>query len=99
MGKVKSTTYKHFKDKADFNVHDFNEFSNHAPLTFALNANNLSDNGENNPRIHFAWKSEFKDQFLQDIAGGVQDLEHSLQSGVNSNFIGINIDLFSQYTR
>jgi exonuclease III len=73
------TSYKHFKDIADFKVHDFNEFSNHAPLTFALNANNLSNNGVNNPRIHFAWNSEFKDQFLQHIAGGVQDLENRLR--------------------
>ncbi len=53
-------------------------------MTFALSTNDPVSNRQNDQRVNIKWKSDNRDNFVHDILNGAQELEHNLQSGVDS---------------
>ena len=50
------TSYGNFTDIKDFNVHSFNEFSNHSPVTFSLIINNYMEQNDGRKYYSYKWK-------------------------------------------
>ena len=53
---------------SEFQVHDFTEYSNHAPVSFTLKTHTHLSTNNRNEQIYYKWKPEHKDAFLRDIS-------------------------------
>ena len=51
----------------DFCIEEFNEWSDHAPLSFSLCCNNVCNENNGHEEIKFKWDSNLRDMFRSDI--------------------------------
>ena len=57
------THYQNFETLNKFAVHDFNEYSNHAPVSFCVRTNGTQTNVANDVKTSYRWNSAHKDEF------------------------------------
>ena len=74
------TSYGNFTSIKEFTVHDFNEYSNHAPLTFSMLLNTHIVSNSEKRYCTYRWNEVHRDIFLQTLN---RDL-HLLDEIVNS---------------
>ena len=82
----------------DFNVHDFVEFSNHAPLSFSFKAKLVQNcsRSKSSSCTYYKWDDTFKTSFLNDISNGIETLKQNLLHEIDNHS---NCDvLLSQFT-
>ena len=82
----------------DFNVHDFVEFSNHAPLSFSFKAKLVKNcsRSKSSSCTYYKWDDTFKTSFLNDISNGIETLKQNLLHEIDNHS---NCDvLLSQFT-
>ena len=74
------TVMENFRHISDFQILDFTQFSNHAPLTFSLKINTDIRNKSSfySERIT-KWDADKKELFIQDLANNIERLESLLQ--------------------
>ena len=66
------TGYCNFSIISDFFIHDFNIYSNHAPISFDFKVNTVQNNmNKCNGHTFFKWDPKYKDQFIKDIASTI----------------------------
>ena len=86
--------YGNFTYIKEFTVHEFNEFSNHAPLTFSMLLNTHIGSDSEKRYCTYRWNEVHRDSFLQTIS---RDL-HLLDEIVNSQQpVNETVELFSHY--
>jgi len=56
-----------FSNISDFTVHDFNEFSDHAPLHFSLLCNYVSSEYQSYTDVNYKWDDVLREQFRSGI--------------------------------
>ena len=90
-------TYTHnFTCLTDFNVHDFLEFSNHAPLSFSFKTKLVKNCSKSSSCTYYKWDNTFKTSFLNDISNGIETLKQNSLHEIDNHS---NCDeLLSQFT-
>ncbi|XP_060587663.1 uncharacterized protein LOC132743153 [Ruditapes philippinarum] len=58
-----------FVNISDFKVHDFNEWSDHCPISVTLNCNAMPEEVNNSGFMKIRWSDEFKSEFRSGIIG------------------------------
>ena len=61
------TSYGSFTSIKEFTVHDFNEYSNHAPLTFSMLLNTHIVPNSEKRYCTYRWNEAHRDIFLQTL--------------------------------
>ena len=79
-----------FSSISDFPVHDFNEFSDHAPLHFSLLCNNVSTEYKSHTDVKYKWDDALRGQFRSGIISMlpvfntiVQHVDYSSRTAMN----------------
>jgi len=79
-----------FSSISDFTVHDFNEFSDHAPLHFSLLCNNVSAEYKSHTDVKYKWDDALRGQFRSGIISMlpvfntiVQHVDYSSRTAIN----------------
>ena len=62
------TSHENFTEHSDFSIHEFNEYSNHAPISFQLRMTAQGEREETRTGINYRWNADFKVNFLNDIS-------------------------------
>lgn len=79
------TTQSNFKLISDFEIGDFTEYSNHAPISLSLKVHtNISFNNAQE-HISFKWDSEYRQSFLNDISRDLPILNRVVTDGIDRN--------------
>ena len=68
---------------SEFQVHDFTEYSNHAPVSFTLKTHTHLSTNKRNEQIYYKWKPELKDGFLRDISNDMLTLNRLISDGID----------------
>ena len=74
------TSAENFMHISDFEILEFTQFSNHAPLTFSLKINtNIRNKSCYYSERVIKWDANKKELFLQDLVNNIERLESALQ--------------------
>ena len=80
-----------FSSISDFIVHDFNEFSDHAPLHFSLLCNNVPSDYQSFTDVKYKWDDTLREQFRSQIISMlpvfntiVQHVDYSCRTSINN---------------
>lgn len=79
------TERSNFDMISDFQVSEFNEYSNHAPISVSLKTNTIADIETVKERIYYKWNEENKLPFLHDLSRDSPILNRQLSDGIDSN--------------
>ena len=79
------TTPENFTDIKDFNVHGFNEYSNHAPLTFSIITNNHMNSTTGEKYYTYKWNDTYKHEFTESLRKDIHLLDQILTSNYTVN--------------
>ena len=99
------TYYGNFSDITDFTVMDFNEYSNHARISFILSVNTNTEALNWDKYCTYKWNENFKNDFMNSLQTDISVLDgiiHSNQS-INetveqfSSFINLRAKPFFEY--
>ena len=91
------TNQENFSLLYDFKIHDFNIFSNHAPVQFdfAIGDTTVAYSGE---ILCHRWNNEYRDNFVSDIADDIDSLCCNLDSCiVNNDDTDVFVSIFTEY--
>ena len=93
------THFCNFDTLRDFIIHDFNVYSNNAPLSFNIVVNNLKyDSSDNGERVMYKWDSTYKEQFNYDTASSIENLNKKLDDEMSPDFEPDElVELFTDY--
>ncbi|XP_053380068.1 uncharacterized protein LOC128548716 [Mercenaria mercenaria] len=81
-----------------FAVKEFNEFSNHAPLSFSLKIETHPQSKMNYKRTFYKWNPEYGEAFVNDIRTDIENLERSVHEGIeNGSDVESLVTLITQY--
>ena len=88
------TPFENFSDVKNFNVHSFNEFSNHAPLTFSLVINTCLEQNDGQKYYTYKWNDNYRNDFIDSLRNDL----HLLDQIVNSDYsVNETVELFSTF--
>ena len=79
------TSPQNFVQISEFQVHDFNEFSNHAPVSLTLKIHTHPIMNNQSERLSYKWKPEHKDEFLRDVSSDVHIFNRLISEGIDRN--------------
>ena len=79
------TSHENFTEHSDFSIHDFNEYSNHAPISFQLRMTAQGGREETRTGINYRWNADFKVNFLNDISRDANNLKESISEEIVRN--------------
>jgi len=79
------TSCDNFSTLVDFHVHDFNEFSNYAPLSFYFKAQTYRRETNSKHNKYYKFDSKYRDEFILEVLNGVTDIERDLSSEIQNN--------------
>ena len=92
------TSHENFTELSDFSIHEFNEYSNHAPVSFNLRMTAQGEREETRTGINYKWNADFKVNFLNDISRDVNNLKESISEEIvrncNPNDVNSNVSKF-----
>ena len=74
-----------FSTLVDFQVHDFNEFSNNAPLSFSFKTQTYRRETNCKRNKYYKFDSKYRDEFIHEVLIGVADFERDLSSEIQNN--------------
>ena len=78
-------SYSDFSHISDFTVQDFNEYSNHAPLSFSLTVNTCMDDLNSDKYYTYKWDEAHKNDFLFSLENDLQELDDIINSQQSIN--------------
>ena len=73
-----------FSTLVDFQVHDFNEFSNNAPLSFSFKTQTYRRETNCKRNKYYKFDSKYRDEFIHEVLIGVADFERDLSSEIQN---------------
>ena len=79
------TSHENFTEHSDFSIHEFNEYSNHAPISFQLRMTAQGEREETRTGINYRWNADFKVNFLNDISRDANNLKESISEEIVRN--------------
>ena len=79
------TSHENFTELSDFSIHEFNEYSNHAPISFQLRMTAQGEREETRTGINYRWNADFKVNFLNDISRDANNLKESISEEIVRN--------------
>ena len=79
------TSLRNFQSVSDFEVYEFNEYSNHAPLYLSLKTYTKLEPQTKPERIFHKWDRSLKDAFLNDMSRDVYLLNRAMVDGISRN--------------
>lgn len=79
------TALSNFKSFSDVQVLDFNEYSNHTPIYFALKICTKLEQPIKLERTFHKWDPQFKNDFLTDMAQNIHLLNRSIDNEISRN--------------
>ena len=92
------TFLRNFQSISDFQIYNFNEYSNRAPLYLALKTYTKLESLTKNERIFHKWDTGLKDAFLNDMSRDMHLLNRSIADGISRNCEPDDIiSLFTQF--
>ena len=82
-----------------FKVHDFNEFSNHAPVSCAIRTHSVIDQENCAPRTSYKWTDKHRDAFRVDLMNSIDSMNQSVYEATqiqdNSHRIESIVDIIT----
>ena len=81
------TSHENFTEHSDFSIHEFNEYSNHAPISFQLRMTAQGEREETRTGINYRWNADFKVNFLNDISRDANNLKESISEELELVFV------------
>ena len=92
------TSLRNFQSISDFQIYNFSEYSDHAPLYLALKTYTKLESQTKNERIFHKWDTGLKDAFLNDKSQDMHLSNRSIAGGISRNCEpGDIISLFPQF--
>ena len=79
------TSPDYFSAISKFEVHDFNEYSNHSPISLTLKIKTNTVITKNKESVFYKWKPEHKEAFLNDLSSDMHILDRLLIDGIDRN--------------
>ena len=79
------TSPDYFSAISKFEVHDFNEYSNHSPISLTLKIKTNTVITKNKESVFYKWKPEHKEAFLNDLSSDMHILDRLLVDGIDRN--------------
>ena len=79
------TSLENFQSISDFEICEFNEYSNHAPLYLSLKTYTKLEPHMNRERIFHKWNMNLKDAFLNDMSRDMHLLNRLIDDGTSRN--------------
>ena len=92
------TSFSNFSTINDFEIQNFNEYSNHAPLYFGLKVYTNRAEELQQERTYYKWNDDLKGTFLNDMTRDVHHLNRFISDGISKNCDPDDIiTVFSQF--
>ena len=92
------TSLRNVQSISDFQIYNFHEYSNRAPLYLALKTYTKLESQTKNERIFHKWDTGLKDAFLNDMSRNMHLLSRSIADGISRNCEPDDIiSLFTQF--
>ena len=77
------TSFSNFSSINDFEIQNFNEYSNHAPLYFGLNVYTNRAEELQQERTYYKWNDDLKGTFLHYMTRDVHHLNRFISDGIS----------------
>ena len=92
------TSFSNFSSINDFEIQNFNEYSNHAPLYFGLKVYTNHAEELQQERTYYKWNDDLKGTFFNDMSLDVHHLNRFISDGISKNCDPDDIiTVFSQF--
>ena len=92
------TRSENFENIVHFEIRDFNEFSNHAPIEYNLKTGTTSKKYTRGPKTFVKWNSIYREAFISELSSDIVNLESSLIRWIENNDDTEDIvSMFTQY--
>ena len=78
------TSFSNLSSINDFEIQNFNEYSNHAPLYFGLKVYTNRAEELQQERTYYKWNDDLKGTFLNDMSRDVHHLNRFISDGISN---------------